>query len=201
MVRFAEHAKAALQCFSEQMASLADTATATLDATHQISELELELKNSDALCASLNSELDSLKQQLRDANAFNAANLKRHAEWKAIWKKERDAVSKRENEVERMKERLVEERKELEKCKTEQVFGSALVKSSVCRDPQQDAERAHKTEKSTQEVTRLSFSIRVLYENAFSKSSLFQLHRQTSGEKNIMTYERSTKSSTRKMSN
>jgi len=139
------------------MTSLAETAaSATLDTTQIISELQFELQNSVALCASLKSECKSQKQQLLDANAFSTANLKRHAAWKEVWKKERDNMLKREKEVERMKVKLLEDRKELEGSKRKHMLDSALVDSSIRLDHLQDvqAEQARKTERLTQEANK-----------------------------------------------
>jgi hypothetical protein len=142
------------------MTSLADTAAATaLDATHALAELQFELEQSVALSASLASECAALKRQLFDATAFSAAHLKRHAGWKEAWKKEREGVLKREKAVARMQVKMLEDRNELEGCKSKQALDSALADRSVRFDRLQDieAEHARKTEALTQEVTRLRF--------------------------------------------
>jgi rRNA maturation endonuclease Nob1 len=108
------------------MSILADTSTSSQlfdDATSNIMfndamiELQIELKGAVALATELKSENDDLKRQLESHIAFSNANLQRHAEWKDVWKKEREVVSMREKQLEmdesKWKMKLEERRKEM----------------------------------------------------------------------------------------
>jgi len=95
-----------------------EDASTTIMADETITELQIELKSAVALASEIKSENDDLKRQLELANAFSNANLQRHAEWKEVWKKEREALSMREKQLEReeakWKARLEDRRKEMD---------------------------------------------------------------------------------------
>jgi hypothetical protein len=96
---------------------LFDDATSNIMFDDSMIELQIELKGAVALATELKSENDDLKRQLESRIAFSNANLQRHAEWKDVWKKEREVVSMREKQLEmdeaKWKMKLDERRKEM----------------------------------------------------------------------------------------
>ena len=96
---------------------LFDNATSKIMCDDTMIELQIELKGAVALATELKSENDDLQRQLESHIAFSNANLQRHAEWKNVWKKEREVVSMREKQLEmdeaNWKVKLEERRKEM----------------------------------------------------------------------------------------
>ena len=181
------------------MTSLAETAailqqhedaSVRLDVAETISELQTDLRNTIALCSSIKSENADLKQQLRDANAFSAANLQRHAEWKEARKKEQESILKREKKLEReeakLKVKLNERREEVER---KQVLNIEAADGGVRLDHLKDiqAELASKTERLAQEVMIIRFLHNILISEPTITLLLdLYLRRQASGESNFM---------------
>ena len=91
--------------------------TTNVETAQAITELQIELQNSLALTNDYKEENIRLKKELASANAFSNANLQRHAEWKEVWRQEKDALAKREQQLEideaSTKCRLEEGRREL----------------------------------------------------------------------------------------
>ena len=97
------------------------TNNANLDTIQTITELQIELQNSRALANEYKQDNTELKRQLDSANAFSNANLKRLANTREVWRQEKDALAKREKQLEqdeaRMRCRLEEGRRELKEMK------------------------------------------------------------------------------------
>lgn len=119
------------------MESLSDTAailqhhediSTDLEATQTITELQIDLQNTIAFANEIKLENVDLKKQLESANSFSKANLQRHAVWKEAWKKEREIVSKRENQLERneatWKAKLEQQRKEWDELERRKILNS-----------------------------------------------------------------------------
>ena len=120
-----------------------DDVSTQRDAAEIIAELQLELKNACAIASETKSENEDLKRKLEAAVAFSNSNLQRQAEWKEVWKKEREVVSMRERQLERdedmWKAKMEERRKELDELELKrtsinivgEVIGSAGVLLTV----------------------------------------------------------------------
>ena len=78
-----------------------EDASSKLDASEIITELQLELRSACAVASEVKKENEILQQKLEEAVTFSNAHLKRHAEWKEVWKKERELLSMRERQVEK----------------------------------------------------------------------------------------------------
>ena len=79
---------------------LATDNTTNVETVQAITELQIELQNSLALANEYKQDNTELKRQLDSANAFSNANLQRHAEWKEVWRQEKDALVGREKRLE-----------------------------------------------------------------------------------------------------
>lgn len=78
-----------------------EDASSQLDASEVITELQLELRSACAKTSEVKKENEILQQKLEEAVTFSNAHLKRNAEWKEVWKKERELLSMRERQVEK----------------------------------------------------------------------------------------------------
>ena len=139
-----------------------EDASASLDATQAISELQLDLSNALALASQLETQKAKLTQELNDANAFNEAALKRKAEWKDAWKKERETVLNHEKQVKREEQewraKLDERQKELQELErkhqmnSERTDGGRAVHVELLKEIQ--TEHASKVEKLAEEASK-----------------------------------------------
>ena len=68
------------------------------DASSQLDASEI---SACAVASEVKKENEILQQKLEEAVTFSNAHLKRHAEWKEVWKKERELLSMRERQVEK----------------------------------------------------------------------------------------------------
>lgn len=132
---------------------LATDNTTNVETTQAITELQIELQNSLALAKDYKEENLDLKKQLASANAFSNTNLQRHAEWKEVWRQEKDALVEREKRLEideaSMKCRLGEGRREMKEMKLSMLNttnGGGLDVNDI------QSEHASKVEKLTEEV-------------------------------------------------
>jgi len=129
-----------------------DNTTNNVETAQAITELQIELQNSLALANEYKQDNTELKRQLDLANAFSNANLQRTAEWKEVWRQEKDALAKREKQLEideaSMKCRLEEGRRELKEMKLSvlNTNGGGLDVNDI------QSEHASKVEKLTEEV-------------------------------------------------
>ena len=140
-----------------------------------ITELQIEMKSGVALAGEIKSENDDMKRQLESANAFSNANLQRHAEWKEVWKKEREVVLMREKQLERdeakWKTKLEEWKKEMDEMDRKRMnsngagVGGGAGLLDVVNEIQ--VEHANKTEKLTNEVSKKSSGLNSGFRNPF----------------------------------
>jgi DNA repair exonuclease SbcCD ATPase subunit len=164
-----------------------EDASTTIMTDETITELQIELKSAVALASEIKSENDDLKRQLESANAFSNANLQRHAEWKEVWKKEREAVSMREKQLEReeakWKAKLEDRRKEMDEMdmkimlsKDAGVGGAGLL--DLVKEIQ--AEHAKKTERLINEVRKRALARSLaMFDSETSSFSCHMSHHTT----------------------
>ena len=98
-----------------------DNSTNDIETIQTITELKIELQNTLALASDYKQDNTELKRQLDSANAFSNANLQRQSTKAEVWRQEKDALAKREKQLEqdeaRMRCRLEEGRRELKEMK------------------------------------------------------------------------------------
>jgi len=132
---------------------LATDNTTNVETAQAITTLQIELQNSIALANDYKQDNTELKRQLDSANAFSSANLQRHAMWKEVWRQEKDALAKREKQLEQDEKalncRLEEGRRELKEMKLS-VLNTSNGGGLDVNDIQ--SEHASKVEKLTEEV-------------------------------------------------
>ena len=132
---------------------LATDNTTNVETARAITELEIELKQTLALTNDYKEENIRLKKELASANAFSNANLQRHAEWKEVWRQEKDALAlakrERQLEIDEARCRLEDGRRELKEMKLSVLNttnGGGLDVTDI------QSEHASKVEKLTEEV-------------------------------------------------
>jgi hypothetical protein len=150
-----------------------EDASSRLVLDETITELQIEMKSAVALAGEIKSENDDMKRQLESANAFSNANLQRHAEWKEVWKKEREVVLMREKQLERdeakWKTKLEERRKEMDEMDKKKMnsngagVGGGAGFLDLVNEIQ--VEHANKTEKLTNEVSKKSSGLNSGFQN------------------------------------
>lgn len=72
---------------------------ASLELSETIHELQRNLQAALEVASGLKKENEILKSNLEDSRASNFAQQRRNAEWREVWKKEVDLVSKREKKL------------------------------------------------------------------------------------------------------
>jgi len=131
---------------------LATDNTTNVETAQAITELQIELQNSRALTNEYKQENTELKRQLDLANAFSNANLQRHAEWKEVWRQEKDALVGQEKQLEieevKLQTRLEEGRRAQKEMKLSMLNTKGGLDVTDTR-----SEEAEKVEKLREEVS------------------------------------------------
>ncbi|KAL9186785.1 hypothetical protein ACHAXT_010505 [Thalassiosira profunda] len=135
-----------------------EDAAMNLNAAQEIDELRHELRTSLAFTCDLTQENAALRKQTQDADALSKVWQQRHAEWKDVWRKERESLLDREKKLEQEEAKLETQRRELQLSESRQqaVNNNNGEESGAHLEvlKKVQAEHAAKTERLVQEASQ-----------------------------------------------